>query len=256
MSVPQRGSRSGHASRRRAVFGRRKAKSLKPTTGRDLRPAAAAPAARSDEAAAGRSWRTVCRPEQKASASRSVLAAASIWRSEAARFPRYRLLRCRTLRQRRGQAAGGNRASTACEHPHSTTTTAKACSTGCRQPRSSRVDLLYPDPWPKKRHWKRRFVNADNLDRIARVLKPGGEFRFVSDIDTYVELDAAPLPGASGSFEWTARARRRLARALGRLAAHPLRGQGGPRGPHAGLSDFQAHLTCPPRLHFACLATI
>jgi tRNA (guanine-N7-)-methyltransferase len=50
-----------------------------------------------------------------------------------------------------------------------------------------RVDLLYPDPWPKIRHWKRRFVSDENLDRIARVLKPGGEFRFASDIDTYVD---------------------------------------------------------------------
>jgi len=50
----------------------------------------------------------------------------------------------------------------------------------------SRVDLLYPDPWPKRRHWKRRFINPANLDRIARALKPGGEFRFASDIDTYV----------------------------------------------------------------------
>jgi tRNA (guanine-N7-)-methyltransferase len=51
----------------------------------------------------------------------------------------------------------------------------------------ARVDLLYPDPWPKPRHWKRRFVSDANLDRIARVLKPGGEFRFASDIDTYVD---------------------------------------------------------------------
>ncbi len=50
-----------------------------------------------------------------------------------------------------------------------------------------RIDLLYPDPWHKKRHWKRRFVSVDNLDRFARVLKPGGEFRFASDIDNYVE---------------------------------------------------------------------
>lgn len=48
------------------------------------------------------------------------------------------------------------------------------------------IDLLYPDPWPKKRHWKRRFVSAASLDRFARVLKPDGEFRFASDIDTYV----------------------------------------------------------------------
>lgn len=49
------------------------------------------------------------------------------------------------------------------------------------------IDLLYPDPWPKKRHWKRRFVSDVNLDRFARVLKPGGLFRFASDIDTYVD---------------------------------------------------------------------
>jgi tRNA (guanine-N7-)-methyltransferase len=48
------------------------------------------------------------------------------------------------------------------------------------------VYLLYPDPWPKKRHWKRRFVNADNLQRICRILKAGGEFRFASDIAHYV----------------------------------------------------------------------
>lgn len=48
------------------------------------------------------------------------------------------------------------------------------------------VDLLYPDPWPKKKHWKRRFVNQGNLDRIARVLKKDGIFCFASDMDTYV----------------------------------------------------------------------
>ena len=66
-----------------------------------------------------------------------------------------------------------------------------------------RVDLLYPDPWPKKRHWKRRFVNEVNLDRIARVLKPGGKFHFASDIDTYINwtlnhCDKHP------QFEWQA----------------------------------------------------
>ncbi len=49
-----------------------------------------------------------------------------------------------------------------------------------------KVFLLYPDPWHKKRHWKRRFVSDRNLERIARVLKPGGIFRFASDIETYV----------------------------------------------------------------------
>ena len=66
------------------------------------------------------------------------------------------------------------------------TTTRRACSTGCRPRSLAAIDLLYPDPWPKKRHWKRRFVGEANLDRFARVLKPGGRFRFASDIDSYV----------------------------------------------------------------------
>lgn len=48
-----------------------------------------------------------------------------------------------------------------------------------------RVDVLYPDPWPKWRQRKRRFLSAENLDEIARVLRPGGEFRFATDIDDY-----------------------------------------------------------------------
>jgi tRNA (guanine-N7-)-methyltransferase len=50
-----------------------------------------------------------------------------------------------------------------------------------------RIYLLYPDPWPKKRHWKRRFVSQANLDRIARCLTPDGTFRFATDIESYVE---------------------------------------------------------------------
>ncbi|MBO6717786.1 MAG: tRNA (guanosine(46)-N7)-methyltransferase TrmB [Rhizobiaceae bacterium] len=65
------------------------------------------------------------------------------------------------------------------------------------------IDLLYPDPWPKKRHWKRRFVNPDNLDRFARVLKPGGVFRFASDIDTYVNWTLLACR-AHSAFEWQA----------------------------------------------------
>jgi tRNA (guanine-N7-)-methyltransferase len=49
----------------------------------------------------------------------------------------------------------------------------------------ARVDLIYPDPWPKRRHWKRRFVQDATLAEIARVLRPGGEFRFASDIPDY-----------------------------------------------------------------------
>jgi tRNA (guanine-N7-)-methyltransferase len=66
-----------------------------------------------------------------------------------------------------------------------------------------RIDLLYPDPWPKKRHWKRRFVNHENLGRLSRTLAPGGSFRFVSDIDSYVAWTLSHCLARS-DLEWTA----------------------------------------------------
>ena len=50
-----------------------------------------------------------------------------------------------------------------------------------------RIYLLYPDPWPKARHNKRRFVSPENLAHFPRVLKPAGLFLFASDIDDYVD---------------------------------------------------------------------
>jgi len=67
----------------------------------------------------------------------------------------------------------------------------------------SRIDLLYPDPWPKKKHWKRRFVGAANLARFARVLKAGGRFRFASDIDSYVNWTLLACRD-HGAFAWQA----------------------------------------------------
>ncbi len=48
-----------------------------------------------------------------------------------------------------------------------------------------RLFLLFPDPWPKARHAKRRFVHPDNIPLAARVLKPGAEWRIASDDPTY-----------------------------------------------------------------------
>jgi tRNA (guanine-N7-)-methyltransferase len=67
----------------------------------------------------------------------------------------------------------------------------------------SRIDLLYPDPWPKRRHWKRRFVQDDSLARLAGLLKSGGEFRFASDIPGYVSWVLARAL-RSDQIEWTA----------------------------------------------------
>lgn len=65
------------------------------------------------------------------------------------------------------------------------------------------IDLFYPDPWHKKRHWKRRFVSDKNLDRFARVLKPGAIFRFASDIDSYVNWTLQHCR-RHDAFEWEA----------------------------------------------------
>nr|WP_246741815.1 tRNA (guanine(46)-N(7))-methyltransferase TrmB [Rhodomicrobium udaipurense] len=51
----------------------------------------------------------------------------------------------------------------------------------------SRAFMLFPDPWPKKRHRERRLFSAHLLDKLAPLLRPGAEFRFASDIDDYAE---------------------------------------------------------------------
>ncbi|WP_273759859.1 tRNA (guanine(46)-N(7))-methyltransferase TrmB [Bartonella sp. ML70XJBT.G] len=65
------------------------------------------------------------------------------------------------------------------------------------------IDLFYPDPWPKKKHWKRRFINIKNLNRFARVLKTGKKFRFASDIDNYVNWTLYHC-AQHHHFEWEA----------------------------------------------------
>lgn len=67
----------------------------------------------------------------------------------------------------------------------------------------TRIDLLYPDPWPKRRHWKRRFVQDESLTRLARILKHGGELRFATDIPSYADYVLMRIL-RSNDFEWTA----------------------------------------------------
>ena len=67
-----------------------------------------------------------------------------------------------------------------------------------------RAFILFPDPWPKKRHVKRRLVAAPLLDLLARVLKPGAELRVATDIGDYARtilIAVQPHP----AFEWPAR---------------------------------------------------
>lgn len=65
------------------------------------------------------------------------------------------------------------------------------------------IDIFYPDPWPKKKHWKRRFVNADNLRRFSRIMQKGGVLRFASDIDTYTN-QVLQLMRCREDFVWQA----------------------------------------------------
>ncbi|MBW4710335.1 tRNA (guanosine(46)-N7)-methyltransferase TrmB [Roseobacter sp. YSTF-M11] len=66
----------------------------------------------------------------------------------------------------------------------------------------ARAFLLYPDPWPKTRHHRRRFVTPEHLAPLARVMKKGALFRVATDIEDYVRqtLEEVPRHG----FEWLA----------------------------------------------------
>jgi len=67
----------------------------------------------------------------------------------------------------------------------------------------ARIDLIHPDPWPKRRHWKRRFVQDATVAAMARIIGSDGEFRFVSDIDDYCAWTLAHLL-RSPDFFWMA----------------------------------------------------
>ncbi len=66
----------------------------------------------------------------------------------------------------------------------------------------ARAFLLYPDPWPKKRHHRRRFVTPEHLEPLAQVLKPGAIFRVATDIPDYVRQTLEEVPRAG--FDWLA----------------------------------------------------
>lgn len=65
-----------------------------------------------------------------------------------------------------------------------------------------RAFLLYPDPWPKARHHRRRFVTQEHLVPLAKALKPGAIFRVATDIEDYVRQTLEEVP--QYGFEWLA----------------------------------------------------
>jgi tRNA (guanine-N7-)-methyltransferase len=66
-----------------------------------------------------------------------------------------------------------------------------------------RAYILYPDPWPKRRHRKRRFLGEAMLAEFARILRPGAELRFATDIDDYAGYVLARVARTKG-LRWTA----------------------------------------------------
>lgn len=63
-----------------------------------------------------------------------------------------------------------------------------------------RAFLLYPDPWPKTRHHRRRFVTPEHLQPLAKTLKSGAVFRVATDIEDYVRQTLEEVP--KHGFEW------------------------------------------------------
>lgn len=66
-----------------------------------------------------------------------------------------------------------------------------------------RTFILFPDPWPKRRHVKRRLVNADLLAQLARVIRPGGELRLATDIGDYARTMMMAFQ-STDAFAWAA----------------------------------------------------
>src|SRR6185312_7806272 len=66
-----------------------------------------------------------------------------------------------------------------------------------------RIFVLFPDPWPKSRHNKRRIVQAETVAEFARLLKPGGTLRFASDWADYVDWSLERFL-ANPAFRWAA----------------------------------------------------
>ena len=104
---------------------------------------------------------------------------------QAQAHPRIGFIGDRAVCQWHGEGARRDRRTLAFQHSAASWRRDRACWHGSRELRLRGVDLLYPDPWPKRRHWKRRFVQDANIAAIARVLRPGGEFRFATDIADY-----------------------------------------------------------------------
>jgi tRNA (guanine-N7-)-methyltransferase len=67
-----------------------------------------------------------------------------------------------------------------------------------------RAFILFPDPWPKKRHHKRRLVSAATLGELARIMAAGAELRIATDVGPYASEILRAVLGAGATFRWIA----------------------------------------------------
>lgn len=81
---------------------------------------------------------------------------------------------------------------------------AREMVTGLKAGSIDRAFILFPDPWHKVRHHKRRLIQPDFLDDLARVMKTGGRVRFATDVRSYAD-EALEKFLAHPAFEWTAK---------------------------------------------------
>ncbi|MCC5988682.1 MAG: tRNA (guanosine(46)-N7)-methyltransferase TrmB [Pararhodobacter sp.] len=125
----------------------------------------------------------------------------------AARYPCVRLIGCEPFVNGVAMALGKLRETgvqNVTVHPGDVRDLFDVLPDGCIE----RVFLLYPDPWPKARHHRRRFVTPEHLLPLARVCAPGAEFRVATDIPDYVRqtLEEVPRAGfapvAQGGEPW------------------------------------------------------
>ena len=140
--------------------------------------------------------------------------------AQAERTSRDRLYRLRGVRERRRPPDCDDRPARARQHPRLPRGRAPAA----RRPAAgsiARVFILFPDPWPKLRHHKRRLVAPPALDHFARIMPSGAELRLATDDPALSRLDARDLHRAP-RLPLDRPPPCRLARAAGRLARDPL----------------------------------
>lgn len=80
---------------------------------------------------------------------------------------------------------------------------AREMMTGLKSNSIDRTFILFPDPWHKVKHHKRRLIQPDFLDDLARLMKMGGRVRFATDVRSYAD-EALEKFLAHPTFEWTA----------------------------------------------------